>query len=263
MFVQRVLALVLLTTGLYCVQSINLYTKPINESLFRSASLPTDHNSLIGAQVLLNANKYGLNSWWNLWFKNQTQKYLDLHGIDEYHIRAAAMEALAIAVSLQTNIYNKTITGKTSEEALNITKQLLSSLAYKHKANSAGGWGDQWESALWASHVSLGAWLLWHHFDDNDKQLLEKMTIYEANRFNNYVVPYYQDKHQKVIFKGDTKAEENAWNANAVQMAIAMFPTHPNRKVWSIKNIELILSAFGRHSDLNSTEVYHGKQVNN
>lgn len=261
MSVYMILTLVLLTAGYCFVQSITLYTKPINESIFKSASLPTDHNSLIGAQVLLNANKYGLNHWWDQWFKNQTEKYLNFYGIDEYHIRAPAMEALALAVSLQTKVYNQSITGKTSEEALNVTKQLLSSLAYRHKVNTVGGWGNQWESALWSSHISLGSWLLWNHFNDDDKLLIEKMTIFEANRFNEYVVPYYQDKTGKVHFKGDTKAEENAWNANAVQIALAMMPSHHNLKVWLHKNIELVLSTFARHSDLSSHEEYHGKQV--
>ena len=79
-------------------------------------------------------------------------------------------------------------------------------MAYEHRSNIEGGWGNDWQTALWSSYAGLGSWLLWEHFNETDKHLIENMIIYETNRLNNYKVPYYQDRNLKVVYSGDTKA---------------------------------------------------------
>ena len=262
---QNYLVLILLNIVLiYLVESkAILYTKQINQNVFKTGTQPPDDNSILGVKVLLNANKYCLGKWFqskNFEPKDHS-KYLDFHGTHENQIRGPASEAMGLAISLKTKAYNEKIVGKSETHALNMTLQLLTSLAYRHKSNSAGGWGDQWQSALWTTYAGLGSWLLWEHFDESDKHLIENMIIHETNRFNEYKVPYYQDKNLKVNFPGDTKAEENAWNANLLQVALAMMPTHPNWKTWMRKNIELMLSSYARHSDLKRTDIINGKRV--
>lgn len=241
------------------------YTKAINIDILSKSSLPSDPNSAIGGEVLLNANKYCLGKWFaQKGFLNSSQSknsYYDFGGRDETHIRGPSAQAIGLAVSLATRLYNESAVGKSEKEALNLTVKLLSSLAYRHRSNSDGGWGNDWQTALWASYVGLGSWLLWPDLSLSDKTLVENMVIFEANRFLNYKVPYYQDRSLKVIYKGDTKAEENAWNAQILQVAIAMMPTHPNSKPWMRKNIELMLSSFARHSDLNRTNEINGRKV--
>jgi len=64
-----------------------------------------------------------------------------------------------------------------------------------------------------------------------------------------------------VVFRGDSKAEENAWNSSLLQLATAMMPNHPNWDMWMEKNVELMISSYARPSDLTSSLVLHGKPV--
>jgi len=52
-------------------------------------------------------------------------------------------------------------------------------------------------------------WFLWEDLDRPTRHMLAAMIEYEADRFirPGYTVPYWNGKG------GDTKAEENAWNA--------------------------------------------------
>lgn len=53
------------------------------------------------------------------------------------------------------------------------------------------------------------------------------MAVDEADRLIDYEVPYYRDANGNVVFKGDSKAEENSWNSTILVIAAAMMPEHP------------------------------------
>lgn len=224
---------------------------------------PSDSLSLMERDILLNAVKYGLTTWYNddKKFDSQTGAYLDFGGIGEYNIRPAAAEAQAIAIAIKTNIYDERLTGVSKSRAIEILLKLIGSEAYHHKVNSKGGWGDHWQSALWSAYVGTAGWLMWDELSATDKEYVQKMVEFEANRLNNYVVPYMQDKNGKVIFKGDSKSEENSWNATILHLALAMMPKHPNAKLWMNKNIELMLSANIRPQDIYSDQVFNGRKL--
>lgn len=61
------------------------------------------------------------------------------------------------------------------------------------------------------------------------------MMVHEADRFLNYKVPYYRDITGKILSKGDTRAEENAWNSNILTIATAMMPEHNHYDGWMRK----------------------------
>lgn len=224
---------------------------------------PTDSLSLTQRDILLNAVNYGLTTWYNKVKKYNLQKgnYLDFGGIKEHNIRANGSEALAIAVALKTGIYRPDQTGLTSKNATEIAVKLIKSVAFRHKANSAGGWGDDWQSALWAAYAGSAGWLLWDDLSVADQVNVQKMVEYEADRLKDYAVPYMVDRAGKTIYKGDSKSEENSWNSMILQVALAMMPKHPNFKTWMNKNIELLLSASARPSDINSNKRYNGKKL--
>ena len=80
-------------------------------------------------------------------------------------------------------------------------------MAWHHKANSGEkGWGDQWQSALWAAQGAEAAWFLWDKLSEQTRNLVLKMLIHEADRFIGYQVPYYQDKEGRIVTPGDTKS---------------------------------------------------------
>ena len=247
---------------------------PINWSNF-SGALPTDQSTLLEKQVLQNSNKYALNKWWNnvKGYASQTGQYLTFGGTDEKSIRPGSDEALALATSLKLGLYDANTTGVSFEDATQITTRLIASIAYRHKANlGSSGWGgpksyvptsggDGWQTALWASSTAYAGWLMWDDLSAADREYVRKMIEYEANRFLNFTVPYYADRDGNIVYPGDTKAEENAWNAYSLGIAMAMMPNHPNYQAWLDKYSELMISAFAKPSDLNSDEIFHGQKL--
>jgi len=235
---------------------------PIKFSAFK-AGLPLDSLSVEVKGVLLNANKYALTTWWvNQGFSKQTGSYLNFKGTEEKNIRPNADEAFALAVSLKTGAYNAEKIGVSQQLAESRAKKIIISLAHTHLSNSGkSGWGNSWQSALWASKTGFAGWLMWDSLSEQERKEVKTMIVYEANRFNGYQPPYYCAIDGKINYPGDTKAEENAWNATILQVALSMMPNHPNKQVWQDRMTELMLSAFARPDDLKSEKKYLGQPL--
>jgi len=62
---------------------------------------------------------------------------------------------------LKTGLYNPTVTGVDLHSAETKGAKLIRSLAYRHLVNLAGGWGNDWQTALWAAYAGLAGWLMW------------------------------------------------------------------------------------------------------
>lgn len=125
---------------------------------------PQDSVSVKTRQILEHCCKYALNSWRNdvKHFTQQTGTYYDFGGRQEKHIRPVSHEAFVLAMSLRLGICSPKVTGVGQKEALHFTEKLIASMAWHHKANSGEkGWGDQWQSALWAAQGAEAAWFLW------------------------------------------------------------------------------------------------------
>ncbi|MEU4237521.1 hypothetical protein [Actinoplanes sp. NPDC026619] len=226
--------------------------------LTRPAPADDDAKRLI--ELLRNTNRYGMSTWWQR-FAAQEGPYLTFGGVDELQIRPPAMEALGVATALRTGVFDPATAGVTEAEARRRTVLLTTSLVYRHRSNSPGGWGPTWQSTLWAAQAGLAGWLLWDDLSPVDRERLTRMVESEADRFVDYPVPYYRDRNGVILSPGDTKAEENAWNAMALQLAVNLMPAHPHRARWERKEVELMVSAFARPTDLTSSKVLHGKPV--
>lgn len=85
-------------------------------------------------------------------------------------------------------------------------------------------WGGRWQSALYAHAMGLAAWILWPRLPGDVKVGVARVLEYEADRFT-HIPP-------KGNLSGDTKAEENAWNAMAISVACNMMPGHPRNARW-------------------------------
>lgn len=208
-----------------------------------------------------NANKYALNKWWTSvkhYDQQEAKEYLTLSGNGEQDIRSVSEIARVLAVSIKLNIYDEAQTGVTLARAEEMTVKLVKSLAKAHKSNTKSGWGDHWQSAFWAADVGFAGWLLWDKFSTADQEMIQKTVIHEADRFINYDVPYYMDAKGKIVFKGDTKAEENAWNANILTVACVMMPNQESYNIWMYKNLELIISSLALPSDVGSDKAVNG-----
>lgn len=241
-------------------QAVSGRVVPIDWDAFDGGP-PDDAQAERVRELLLNGNAYALGPWYDDKFGDQTGDYLDLGGNEETHIRPVAGEALALATSLSTAAFDADVVGFPVEHARDVAVRLLTSVAYHHKANEQGGWGDHWQSALWAYDTGFAGWLMWDELTADDQARLEQMVVYEAERFLRYEVPYYRNAAGDVVSPGDTKAEENAWNAALLNLAAAMVPAHPHGTIWQDKAIELMVSAYSRTSDLRNDAEINGKPV--
>ncbi|WP_142601983.1 hypothetical protein [Solitalea koreensis] len=217
--------------------------------------------------ILLNANKFALTTWYHNVKKYQVDStgYLDLKSkskINEYRYRFPAAMSFGIAIAIKTGIYNPSITGISLKEAKDKAILMLRSVAYDHKVNDTRKvWGGDWQAAHWAYYAGYAGWLFWNDISAKDQAYLVKMIVAEADRFLSLAPPYYKDSKGKVLFPGDSKIEEDAWNAELLYLAAVMLPNHPHANNWSYKAVEYLIAATSLPSDLNNARMIHGRPV--
>lgn len=200
---------------------------------------------------------YELEVWWPQSGYDGAGDRFAIETSDEAAVRPITAVALGLAVTLSTGAYDATAVGVAESEALRITQRLITSLAAAHRVNG-GGWGDTWQSALWASSTGLAAWLLWDELDAEVRTMVTRVIVHEADNFRDYQVPYHRDPMGRVISPGDTKAEENSWNSRVLSLALAMYPNHPSAAGWRQKKIELQISSYANEADVFDDTVIHG-----
>jgi hypothetical protein len=173
-------------------------------------------------------------------------------------IRDAAEYAYSLSVLLFTGSFESTLIDIPQNTIIQRTIQIIKSLAKDHKINGGinNPWGNQWQSAQWASKVAVAGWLMWEFLDNETKNNVTRMIEYEANRFLNNIPPYANENY---IF--NTMAEEIGWNATALQTACAMLPNHSNYKTWLVKSYEHRLAAMAMPTDKENEHVVEGRRI--
>lgn len=243
---------------------------PIDKSKY-SKEIPADSISLRWQKLLNYTCNEVLNIWWN---ENQTKgnegKYIDFGYLEnnsktgEYGqetkggIRPAAQAAYSVAVALFTGAYDSSFTKVSNSVAALRALTIVKSLAKDHLANEGIGhpWGNQWQSAQWASKTAVTGWLLWDYLYDEDKINIRNMIEYEADRFIGKIPPSANGN-----YANDTHAEENGWDGTGIQTACALLPNHINYNKWLNKSIEYRLNALATQADLYSAKEIDGRRV--
>ena len=125
-----------------------------------------------------------------------------------------------------------------------ITYDLLEEYAMKslvyaystHKANKlkvcSGNnyWGSTstsdavWESSLWAMSVAYSAFFQWDKLTQDQKGYIYALLKAECN--------YELGRSVPTGYAGDTKAEENGWEADVLAAALGLFPDDPLAEQW-------------------------------
>ena len=125
-----------------------------------------------------------------------------------------------------------------------ITYDLLEEYAMKslvyaystHKANKlkvcSGNnyWGSTstsdavWESSLWAMSVAYSAFFQWDKLTQDQKGYIYALLKAECN--------YELGRSVPTGYAGDTKAEENGWEADVLAAALGLFPDDPLAEKW-------------------------------
>lgn len=245
-------------------------------------ALPATTNATTLKAILNNANKYTLTTWLPASFPAGTGTIVYTNN-DEPTLRPSAAAALGLAAGLATGTYDAASTGVATGDATAQVVRLVSSLAGKHVANNlaagrengsgAGYWSgtlDQqpsrtsglfaviWQSAMWATYIGQAGWLLWSSFSATQQEQIARMVAWEADRMVPWRLPYYKDRSGTVVYPGDTKAEEIAWDANVVLLATRMMPAHPRAGLWIAKGLEMEAAALAMEADTSDSALLNG-----
>lgn len=189
-------------------------------------------------------------TWWRQVFAPQEARhitYLDTT-LNECQTASAAY---ATAIMLRAGLWNTTKMGVTATEAKRRMSRWLSGLAVHHKATwGSKGWGLSWQSAQWAYYTGYAAWLEWDAVPSFTKDRILKLVTAEANRLLTITPPYYRRADGSIVTPGDSKAEENGWNAPVLLLAAQLMPSHVNAKRWEQRGKDYMLTAYASPRDV-------------
>lgn len=105
---------------------------------------------------------------------------------------------------------------------------------------SAAGAG-QWESSLWAMSVAYSAFFQWDKLTEAEKAAVEAMLVSECD--------YELARDVPTGYKGDTKSEENGWEADVLAAALGLFPDNERAPQWFDRLREFAVNSYSHPSD--------------
>ncbi len=128
-----------------------------------------------------------------------------------------------------------------------------------HKANKlkvcAGNnyWGSVstsdhvWESSLWAMSVAYSAFFQWNRLTTAQKGYVEALLKAECNYELGRTIP--------TGYNGDTKAEENGWEACVLAATLGLFPDDDLAPQWFERLREFAINSYSHVSDATDNSV--------
>ena len=128
-----------------------------------------------------------------------------------------------------------------------------------HKANKlkvcSGNnyWGSTstsdavWESSLWAMSVAYSAFFQWDKLSDTQKSYIYALLKAECN--------YELERGIPTGYAGDTKAEENGWEADVLAATLGLFPDDALAPKWFERLREFAINSYSHPSDQTNTTV--------
>ena len=192
-----------------------------------------------------------------------SQPYFDalsVHKTQEESIRRSANSAQAAAIMLSTSKWKK-VQNISRAQLLAYAKWQLRSIACQHAAVTPGGWGLQWQSALWATTAGQAGWLLWDKLSEQERAYVASMVASEADAVAARGPHYYRTRAGVEISPGNSKADEVSWDLTAPALALAMMPGDKRAETWRRTVVEYAIAAFARPSDLTNNVVVNGVNI--
>ncbi len=128
-----------------------------------------------------------------------------------------------------------------------------------HKANKlkicSGGdyWGSTsgtdhvWESSLWAMSVAYSAYFQWDKLTEQQRGYIYNLLKAECNYELNRTIP--------TGYAGDTKAEENGWEADVLAAALGLFPNDELAPKWFERMRLFAANSYSHESDATNTNI--------
>lgn len=157
--------------------------------------------------------------------------------------------------------------GPYEEQAIGVPRQellddvILPMMRYLTATHSTGTrttsdgrpWGDAWQSAHWAQMLGRAGWWIWDDLPPDVRAGIRRVIAHEADRIASSTPP-----HQ---IRRDTKAEENAWNAQIFSAAMLIMPDDSRRETWEMQFQQWALSSFLRPADAECDTIVDGRPV--
>lgn len=214
-------------------------------------------------RVALNQNcKYLLNTWIPEKFPGTGAIFLaNLGGTGEHQVRHPIVAAFVIGAALKTGTYDAAITGVTAANAQAAVLRLVKGMAVSHRNVTAGGWGNVWQSQLWAAFLAQAAWFVWDdpNLVQTDKDRVGTATTGEAGIFRTTMQPLYWTRYDGVEqYPGDSKAEEVAWIATNEFLVQVVKPTDVAVAAYTAAGHRFAMSAAMMPQDLQTDRAVHG-----
>ena len=178
----------------------------------------------------------------------------------EEAIRRSANIAQSAAIMATTSRW-RSVNGLSRPQLVALARWHLRSIACQHQANSPGGWGNSFQSALWAATAGQAAWLLWPELTTAERAYVSAMVASEADAVVARGPLYFRDRDGREITPGDSRSDENSWNLLAPALALSMFGSAERASTWRATLVSLAIVAFARPSDLKSTAVFNGVAI--
>ena len=104
-----------------------------------------------------------------------------------------------------------------------------------------------WESSLWAMSVAYSAFFQWDKLSEAQKGYIYNMLKAECNYELNRTIPTKYD--------GDTKAEENGWEADVLAAALGLFPNDPLAPKWFERMRQFAINSYSHTNDATNNNV--------
>lgn len=149
--------------------------------------------------------------------------------------------------------------GVTWNDIESMAKKSLVFAYSTHKANRlkvcSGGnyWGSVsnadhvWESSLWAMSVAYSAFFQWDTLSETQKGYIKNMLKAECN--------YELERNIPTGYNGDTKAEENGWEADILAATLGMFPDDDLAPKWFARLREFAINSYSQINDASDKTV--------
>lgn len=104
-----------------------------------------------------------------------------------------------------------------------------------------------WESSLWAMSVAYSAFFQWEKLTDAQKEYIKQLLKAECNYELNRSIP--------TGFAGDTKAEENGWEADVLAATLGLFPDDELAPQWFARLREFAINSYSHKDDANDNTI--------
>ncbi len=104
-----------------------------------------------------------------------------------------------------------------------------------------------WESSLWAMSVAYSAFFQWDDLTDTQKGYVKALLKAECNYELQRTIP--------TGYAGDTKAEENGWEADVLAATLGLFPDDELAPQWFARLREFAVNSYSHRSDADDQTV--------